>query len=295
MARRISKGVALAVVLTVALVAVVWGPSLWHLYGDRLFSNENCTATVDGASDSLTAEQTDNAALIVAIATSRDLPAKAATVALATALQESDLRNLRVGDRDSLGLFQQRPSQGWGTEDEVLDPYHATNAFYDALLLVDGWEAMSVTAAAQAVQRSAFPEAYAQHEERAEVWALALAGAAGIDSVSCSLEPVSPTSNPDIAFLERSADDFGDLVEARIDRSNPNLVMATLVVDPPLSVAVANWTVAMASTHPIVAVSSCDMEWTREREGWGNAPPDQYPSGCDSGEVYVVLSADRTA
>ena len=67
------------------------------------------------------------------------MPAHAATIALATALQESKLYNLHGGDRDSLGLFQQRPSQGWGTRGEILDPVHATNAFYDALARVPGY------------------------------------------------------------------------------------------------------------------------------------------------------------
>ena len=293
MALRISKGVALAVVFAIVVIVVVVGPSLWHRYGDRLFASEKCTATVDGISVTLTAEQADNAALIVAVATSRALPERAAVVALSTALQESDLRNLRLGDRDSLGLFQQRPSQGWGTEDEVLDPYHATNAFFDALLRVDGWDTMSVTEAAQAVQRSAYPDAYAKHEGRAEVWALALGGTAGTDSVSCALGSVSPAPDPEVAFLERSAGDFGDLVESRIDRSDPELEV-TLIVDPSLSDAVANWTVAVASGHPIVAVSSCALEWTRERQDWATAPPGRYPPGCGAGEVYVVL-ADQTA
>ena len=83
-------------------------------------------------------EQSGNAALIAAVAVQRGLPARAATIALATAYQESDLRNLEYGDRDSLGLFQQRPSQGWGTREEILDPHYAAGAFYDALVQVDG-------------------------------------------------------------------------------------------------------------------------------------------------------------
>ena len=104
------------------------------------------------------------------------MPARAATIALATAYQESKLYNLESGDRDSLGLFQQRPSQGWGTEAQVQNPYYATNAFYDALDKVDGYESMRVTEAAQEVQRSGFPEAYADHEADARVLASALTG-----------------------------------------------------------------------------------------------------------------------
>src|SRR5690349_23892178 len=116
------------------------------------------------------------AGLITAIAVERGLPARAASIALAAAYQESDLRNLHGGDRDSAGLFQQRPSQGWGTTEQVRDPVHATNAFYDALTKVDGYEQLEITVAAQEVQRSGFPDAYADHEADARALASALTG-----------------------------------------------------------------------------------------------------------------------
>ena len=103
--------------------------------------------------------------LIAAVADRRGLPARAISIALATAYQESKLENVDGGDRDSLGLFQQRPSQGWGTPKQIMDPYYATNAFYDALVKIDGYQNMEITEAAQEVQRSAFPEAYADHEK----------------------------------------------------------------------------------------------------------------------------------
>ena len=100
---------------------------------------EECRATAAGHVVELDLEQASNAALIAAISVRRGMPARAATIALATAYQESDLRNLEYGDRDSLGLFQQRPSQGWGTREQVLDPDHSINAFYDALERIDGY------------------------------------------------------------------------------------------------------------------------------------------------------------
>lgn len=122
-----------------------------------------------------------NAALIVRIGRQEGVPAQGIVVALAAAAQESGLRNVRYGDRDSLGLFQQRPSTGWGTPDEVLDPVRATLAFYGGannpnkgrtrgLLDIPNWTAMSVTQAAQAVQLSAFPDAYAKWEASARAW-----------------------------------------------------------------------------------------------------------------------------
>jgi len=145
--------------------------------GDSFFgASDECTVEVDGHRVRLTVEQAENAALIAAIAVRRGMPARAASIALATAYQESDLVNLEVGDRDSLGLFQQRPSQGWGTREQILDPVYATNTFYDALERVDGYQSMEITVAAQRVQRSAFPNAYADHEADARALASALTG-----------------------------------------------------------------------------------------------------------------------
>jgi hypothetical protein len=120
------------------------------------------TVSVPGLEDP--AEQIANAKTIQATGVAMNIPARGQIVALATALQESGLRNLTYGDRDSLGLFQQRPSQGWGTANEILDPVHASTRFYEALEKVSGWQSLSVTQAAQAVQKSGFPEAYAKWE-----------------------------------------------------------------------------------------------------------------------------------
>jgi cell wall-associated NlpC family hydrolase len=115
--------------------------------------------TVAGLEDP--AEQVPNAETIQATGVAMGVPARGQVVALATALQESGLRNLTYGDRDSLGLFQQRPSQGWGTAVQILDPVYASTRFYEALQAVSGWQSLTVAQAAQAVQRSAVPDAYA--------------------------------------------------------------------------------------------------------------------------------------
>jgi murein DD-endopeptidase MepM/ murein hydrolase activator NlpD len=139
----------------------------------------------------LDAEQRGNGALIVEVGIDLGVPPRAWVIAVATATQESGLRNLpHLGadnDHDSLGLFQQRPSQGWGTAEQILDPVYATNAFYDRLLQVEGWEQLPLTVAAQSVQRSAFPDAYARHEPLAvavvnSVAGDGVAGAAGFES-----------------------------------------------------------------------------------------------------------------
>lgn len=102
----------------------------------------------------LPAEQIPHARTIVATGIALKVPERGQVVALATAIQESRLRNLTYGDRDSLGLFQQRPSQGWGTPEQIRDPVYASTKFYKGLLEVKGWQQMTITQAAQAVQLS---------------------------------------------------------------------------------------------------------------------------------------------
>lgn len=132
------------------------------------------TATLDG-------EQSANASLIIRIGRELGASERAIATALATAMVESSLRNLPVGDRDSLGLFQQRPSAGWGTPEQILDADRSTRVFFGGradpngtatrgLLDIPGWESMRFTDAAQAVQISAFPERYGQWEAQAYQW-----------------------------------------------------------------------------------------------------------------------------
>jgi len=164
----------LALVLVVAVVA---GAALLLRDGVGSFlGSEGCTAEVGEVTVDLSIEQAENAAIIAAVGVRRGLPARAVSIALATAYQESKIVNLDYGDRDSLGLFQQRPSQGWGTAEQIQDPYYATNEFYDELVQVEGFESMRITEAAQRVQRSGFPEAYEDHAADGRALASALTG-----------------------------------------------------------------------------------------------------------------------
>ena len=173
---RESGRVRLLAVLVVIVVTTAATVLLVRLGVGPLPDPEVCTAEVGQVSAEITLEQAENASLIAAIAVRRGMPARAASIALATAFQESKLRNISYGDRDSVGLFQQRPSQGWGTRDQLLDPVFAVNAFYDALEKVDGYQEMPITEAAQEVQRSGYPEAYGEHEAGARALASALTG-----------------------------------------------------------------------------------------------------------------------
>jgi hypothetical protein len=121
------------------------------------------------------------------------VPTYGIQIAEATALQESKLYNLTGGDRDSLGLFQQRPSEGWGTSAQIMDTTYSSTAFYDALLKVPGWQKLPLTQAAQDVQHSAYPDAYAQHEQEAGALASVFTGTAGA-ALTCTLD--GPTFSP---------------------------------------------------------------------------------------------------
>ncbi len=249
--------------------------------GQALFANryvpplrETCVATVDGADHELDPDQAANAALITAIAVRRGMPARAATIGIATAIQESRLRNIDYGDRDSLGLFQQRPSQGWGSEAEVMDPVYATNAFYDALAKVEGYETMEITVAAQEVQRSGFPQAYADHEPEGRAFASALTGYSQA-SLSCRLRGADTAGS---APAERSG-----AVRAALDAqlgampwdeaADPATVTVPVGTDEVglrRTWAAAHWAVASSEEYGVVRVQVGDRVWDRTSpdDGW---------------------------
>jgi hypothetical protein len=179
-----------AFLVGLAVLGVVAAAGVMVLRGVGPFPDpEGCTVEVGDVTAGLSTEQAENAAIIAAVGVRRGLPARAVSIALATAYQESKIRNLDHGDRDSLGIFQQRPSMGWGTPEQLQDPYYATHAFYDQLEKIDGYRQMRITEAAQAVQRSGFPEAYEDHAEDARALASALTGYSPGGRFSCVVRP----------------------------------------------------------------------------------------------------------
>lgn len=298
------RGLAALVGLVLLAVAGYVG---WRVIEDTVgpfLSGEECTGTVDGNEVTLSVEQAENAALITAISVQRGMPARAATIALATAFQESKLYNIESGDRDSLGLFQQRPSQGWGTREQILNPYYAANAFYDALAEVEGYETMPVTEAAQEVQRSAYPDAYADHEADARILASALTGNSP-RAFHCVIDP-DDSEAPDKltgSGLTRRADvvrrdleaAFGSLSlggfapggvrDGHQEGSTHYEGRAVDVFVRPISPentqrgwAIAHYLVAMADRLSIQHVIFDDRIWTsggRSDDGWRDYDPPQ--------------------
>jgi murein DD-endopeptidase MepM/ murein hydrolase activator NlpD len=154
------------------------------------------------------------AATIVKVGRDMDVPPRGWVVAVATAMQESSLRNLPGGHLDSIGILQQRPSMGWGTAAEIGDPAHAARSFYTRLLRIDGWEAMRLTDAAQAVQRSATPEAYQRWESEAEAVVAAVSGVSSADIVGAGY-PGAPCG-PEFLSVLVAPGDWTEPVEAAV-------------------------------------------------------------------------------
>lgn len=251
---------AVAVLAAVALVGWLIGAAVGSA-DERALGQ----CTIAGTPYSFSTDQVANAATIAAVGRERSIADRGITIALATALQESKLFNLDYGDRDSLGLFQQRPSQGWGTPEQVRDPRHAANAFYAELVTVPGWEQDRLTDVAQAVQRSGFPEAYQQWEPDAQALTAALGGQ--VAALSCAI--------PDRALPDEDADGQADATQAALTAVATDLAPEVLDVTGgtlaltagPTPWITASWLVAHAERLGIVAVAHDGQRWT-PNSGW---------------------------
>lgn len=286
-------------VTALGLLAVV-GAVTVRLASEHVVFTQACTATASGTTVRVSLEQAEHAATIAAVATRRDLPARAATIALATALQESKLRNLDYGDRDSLGLFQQRPSQGWGTAAQVIDPEYAAGKFFDALVKLE-YRTMDIGDAAQEVQRSGFPDAYDKHEPRARVLASTLMGYSP-GSFSCALRqrdlpdqepgPGGRTPRTEKALRElQSAFGPTEVAVVRSPAAGPQTVRVRFTAEAPGSSRVgwagAQWLVANAHTLAVKEVRFDGREWAvgRSVKGW------QRETRSDVAQSELIMAA----
>ncbi|MFI7384316.1 heavy metal transporter [Streptomyces sp. NPDC049813] len=233
-----------------------------------------------GARYTFTAEQAANAATISAVGTSRGMPERAVTIALATALQESGLRNIHRGDRDSLGLFQQRPSEGWGRAEQIMDPVYAAERFYAHLDKIPGYSRLPLTVAAQRVQRSGYPQAYAKHEPDATLLSASLTGRAPA-TLTCEGRDGGERGGSAGRVRAALVRDFGRDVAPAAGRD-----ARSVRVPVPASVAsaqggeeqrgweLAQWAVANSSALRIERVSYAGREWTAREtgNGWRKTP-----------------------
>ena len=268
-----------AVILVVAALIAAWTllPRLFTPRETARTAEEAYCAAVssDGARRTLTPDQAQNAALIANIAVTR---------AIATAMQESRLTNLDYGDLDSLGLFQQRPSQGWGTAEQVSDMTYATNIFYDHLLQVPDWETIPVEDAAQEVQRSGYPELYAAWDAMARAWASGLTGERSA-GVTCALEPAT-SSDADglVAAIGGTLPNVNVSVVPPNGKTGTNNGAATNTASTTLTITLpdglsadnrtrlcwqtAGWLVTHARQYGIDALHADGMDWNRKAGTW---------------------------
>jgi hypothetical protein len=247
-------------VLIAFVVVVLLGVGV-ALLVTHVFRDTTPQCSVAGAANSggftLAPEQAGNAATIAAVGIKLGMPDHAVTVALATALQESKLENLTSGDRDSAGLFQQRPSQGWGTYAQVTDPVYAATAFYDRLKSEPDWTNLSVTQAAQLVQHSGAPEAYAQWENEARALASALTGETTGTFTCKNLTIAAPAAN---VLTTTAADEFGTSTVTGAQNSARGW-------------SISNWLVAHATLFGVDQVTYNGQTWTAKSGAWATSGP----------------------
>ena len=248
-----------SVLALLAIGAVVW----WATYNKApLPMADRCVATVQGRSATLSPDQAYYAGLISGVSVKRELEPRAASIALATAYQESGIRNLDYGHADSLGLFQQRPSQGWGTEAEIMDPWYSSTQFYKALVRVKGWRDGDINDIAQAVQRSAHPEAYRKHVNNARTLASALTGETPA-AFSCTVRSRA-AADPD-AMADYLTKTFGKAV--RTSRDGDTLTVEAR--DAEAAWAVAHAAVAATGRYGLDSVAV--GKWTWQHDPWALA------------------------
>ena len=280
-----------ALTATVLLAVLAGGGYLvWHAFAPVIapvLTGSGCVATGDHQSILLDTEQGSIAATIAGVAHRQAMPRLAVTIAYATAMQESKLHNLNYGDRDSVGVFQQRPSEGWGPRKDLEDPIYASTKFFRALKAIPGYQKMPVYKAAQAVQHSADGAAYTQYEKMAAAMTPAFTGQrghavycwSGSASSRASVNVTEITSGLGTTFGPAVAREVTDLRDSRgssADRGSAGLQLR--IGQPRLGWEVATWLVTHASMCRIHQIRFGGYQWraAASSKGWvrdAGAPP----------------------
>lgn len=251
-----------------------------------VLTGSGCVASGDHQSILLDTQQGSIAATIAGVAHQQEMPRVAVTIAYAAAMQESKLHNLDYGDRDSVGVFQQRPSEGWGPRKNLEDPIYASTKFFRALKAIPGYRKMPVYQAAQAVQHSADGAAYTQYERMAAAMTPAFTGQHG-HAVYCwsgsasrvSADVTGITSGLGTTFgpaVARAVTDLRDSRGSAAGRGSARLQVR--VGQPRLGWEVATWLMTHASTYHIHQIRCGGYQWraAASSKGWvrdADAPP----------------------
>jgi hypothetical protein len=260
---RIAAAAAVALVAALVAAAVLYGLRRPPVF--RPSVGVGCEARSHGQGIPMAASQAAIAATIAGVAQRRELPDRAVTIAYAAALQETKLQNLDYGDRDSVGIFQQRPSQGWGPARKLEDPVYAANKFFAALSAVPGYRRMPVYKAAQAVQRSADGDAYSQFAYPGAIMSTAFTGRVA-SGVWCWYGRGIRSRIRLAAAARGLAASFGPLEVTSAD--DPALVVRVRAARE--GWAEAGWLVTHARAYGIRAVRYAGLQWTAAQgtRGW---------------------------
>jgi len=264
---RLRARAAIGTVLVVVLGVGAYGVYTNFRHGTQPAPPPGCQAGTGTQAVSLDTDQAAIAATIAGVAARHRLPPQAVTIAYAAALQESQLQNLTYGDRDSVGVFQQRPSQGWGTTAELEDPVYATTKFFSVLAQVRGYTTMPVYQAAQAVQHSADGSAYQQWTSTASQLAGYFTGQ-DPHGVSCWYVPAAQTDADLAAVASQLTSTFGPqgregvVVSFKTARSGQKKSsVADVQVRNGSAWTVVGWLVAHAQTYGLTEVRYAGYEW----------------------------------
>ncbi|MDX6418929.1 MAG: hypothetical protein QOG28_3549 [Trebonia sp.] len=254
------------------LAALGYGAFTVYQRFTQVLTLPGCQAGTGDNAIALDFGQAADAATVAGVAVREHLPSRALTVAYATAFQESKLENLTYGDRDSVGIFQQRPSEGWGTTAQLEDPAYAAQAFFGALVKVPSYTAIPVYAAAQAVQKSADGSAYQQY---AQTGALLTADyTTAPQAVTCWYNPAQQASAQGVSTklnLHGAAEELDHVFGTpgqdgvltgvtRIRSGSADLITTARGGGWP----VANWLVTNATSYGITQVSYAGYTWTAQ-------------------------------
>lgn len=268
-----------SVVAALGLIAVGGVVVLAVMNREPLPIDDRCTATAGGNSTTLDPERAYYAALISGVSVKRGLVPRAASIALATAFQESGMRNLDYGHSDSIGLFQQRPSKGWGTVEEIMDPWYSSATFYKALVKVSEWETGDINDIAQAVQRSAHPEAYRKHVSKARTLASSLTGETPA-SFSCRVRDPGAADPDGMADLLTKT--LGKTIAVAADGDG----LVVTADNPQTAWSAAHLAIAGVARYGLDGVQVGGWAWTHDNTGLAG----WHGSGATDTEARVLLS-----
>jgi hypothetical protein len=257
------------VVIAVLLGLLAWGAYTVYSRVTRALVIPGCQAGTGNNAVALDFGQAADAATVAGVAVREGLPSRALTIAYATAFQESKLENLTYGDRDSVGIFQQRPSEGWGTAAQLKDPAYAAQAFFGALVKVPSYTTIPVYEAAQAVQKSADGSAYEQYAPTGALLAADYTSAP--HAVTCWYNPAQQASSQGLSAklnLHGAAEELDHVFGApggggaltgvsRIRSGSADSITTAAGA----GWAVANWLVTNATSYGITQVSYAGYQW----------------------------------